>query len=62
MNPASALAQRQPATPEQRLDRLERQVQQMQRQVFPKGRRRTRRLLGRSRRDPIFGRDARPAA
>jgi len=36
--PASALAQRQPATPEQRLDRLERQVQQMQRQVFPKGR------------------------
>jgi TolA-binding protein len=36
--PASALAQRQPPTPEQRLDRLERQIQQMQRQVFPKGR------------------------
>ena len=37
--PAAALAQRQaPATPEQRLDRLERQVQQVQRQVFPKGR------------------------
>jgi TolA-binding protein len=36
--PASALAQRQPASPEQRIDRLERQVQQMQRQVFPKGR------------------------
>jgi TolA-binding protein len=36
--PAAALAQRQPPTPEQRLDRLERQVQQMQRQVFPKGR------------------------
>jgi TolA-binding protein len=36
--PASALAQRQPASPEQRLDRLERQVQQVQRQVFPKGR------------------------
>jgi TolA-binding protein len=36
--PASALAQRQPPTPEQRIDRLERQVQQMQRQVFPKGR------------------------
>jgi TolA-binding protein len=35
---ASALAQRQPATPDQRLDRLERQIQQMQRQVFPKGR------------------------
>ena len=34
-----ALAQRQPPpTPEQRLDRLERQVQQVQRQVFPKGR------------------------
>lgn len=33
------MAQRPPqATPEQRLDRLERQVQQMQRQVFPKGR------------------------
>ena len=36
--PASALAQRQPPTAEQRLDRLERQIQQMQRQVFPKGR------------------------
>jgi TolA-binding protein len=33
------MAQRQPPpTPEQRLDRLERQVQQVQRQVFPKGR------------------------
>lgn len=37
--PTVVLAQRQPPpTPEQRLDRLERQVQQMQRQVFPKGR------------------------
>ncbi|MGH6659717.1 MAG: tetratricopeptide repeat protein [Sphingomicrobium sp.] len=37
--PASTtFAQRQQATPEQRIDRLERQVQQMQRQVFPKGR------------------------
>lgn len=36
--PASALAQRQPASPEQRIDRLERQVQQMQRQVYPRGR------------------------
>ena len=37
--PSGALAQRQaPATPEQRLDRLEKQVQQVQRQVFPKGR------------------------
>src|SRR5438309_7600318 len=37
--PASAQAQRQaPPTPEQRLDRLEKQVQQVQRQVFPKGR------------------------
>jgi TolA-binding protein len=36
--PASALAQRQAPTPEQRLDRLERQVNQMQRQLFPKGR------------------------
>lgn len=37
--PSMALAQRQqPPTPEQRIDRLERQVQQMQRQVFPKGR------------------------
>ena len=37
--PASAHAQRQaPATPEQRIDRLEKQIQQVQRQVFPKGR------------------------
>ncbi|HEY6048069.1 MAG TPA: hypothetical protein VIV07_03380, partial [Sphingomicrobium sp.] len=36
--PSAATAQRQPPTPEQRLDRLERQVQEMQRQVFPKGR------------------------
>src|SRR5438270_4344521 len=36
---STALAQRQPPpTPEQRIDRLERQVQQMQRQVFPRGR------------------------
>lgn len=35
---APALAQRQPATPEQRLERLERQVQEVQRQVFPRGR------------------------
>lgn len=28
---------REPATPEQRIDRLERQVRQVQRQVFPKG-------------------------
>lgn len=34
-----AFAQRQaPPSPEQRIDRLERQIQQMQRQVFPKGR------------------------
>jgi len=32
------MAQRQQPTPEQRLERLERQVQQVQRQVFPKGR------------------------
>ena len=32
-----AAAQRRPATPEQRIDRLERQVRQVQRQVFPKG-------------------------
>ncbi|HVL78797.1 MAG TPA: tetratricopeptide repeat protein [Sphingomicrobium sp.] len=32
-----ALAQRQP-TPEQRIDRLERQLQQVQRQIFPRGR------------------------
>jgi TolA-binding protein len=37
--PAVAVAQRPaPPSPEQRIDRLERQVQQMQRQVFPKGR------------------------
>lgn len=35
---SSVMAQRQPPTPEQRLERLERQVQQVQRQVFPKGR------------------------
>jgi TolA-binding protein len=37
--PASdVLAQRQPASPEQRIERLERQIQEMQRRVFPKGR------------------------
>ena len=36
--PASAIAQRQPITPDQRIERLERQVDQMQRQVFPRGR------------------------
>jgi len=36
--PSGALAQRQPPTPDQRLDRLEKQMQQIQRQVFPKGR------------------------
>jgi TolA-binding protein len=36
--PASAFAQRQVPTPEQRIERLERQLQQIQRQVFPKGR------------------------
>jgi len=36
--PSSALAQRQPPNPEQRLERLERQIQQIQRQVFPRGR------------------------
>lgn len=37
--PTSALmAQRPPPSPEQRLERLEKQVQQVQRQVFPKGR------------------------
>lgn len=35
---APAPAQRQAPSPEQRLERLERQVQQVQRQVFPKGR------------------------
>ena len=32
-----ALAQREPATPEQRIERLEKQLRQVQRQVFPKG-------------------------
>lgn len=36
--PSTGLAQRQAPSPEQRLERLERQVQQVQRQVFPKGR------------------------
>jgi TolA-binding protein len=36
--PVAASAQRQPATAEQRIDRLERQVEQVQRQVFPRGR------------------------
>jgi TolA-binding protein len=37
--PGVALAQRQvPPSPEQRIDRLEKQVQQVQRQIFPKGR------------------------
>ena len=36
--PSSASAQRQPPTPEQRIDRLEKQMQQVQRQIFPKGR------------------------
>ena len=36
--PANALAQRQPPSPEQRIDRLERQVNEMQRRVYPKGR------------------------
>jgi TolA-binding protein len=37
--PSMAVAQRQaPPSPEQRIDRLERQIQQMQRQLFPKGR------------------------
>jgi TolA-binding protein len=35
---SAASAQRQSATPEQRIDRLERQVEQVQRQVFPRGR------------------------
>ncbi|MDV3257005.1 MAG: tetratricopeptide repeat protein [Sphingomonas sp.] len=34
---APAAAQRRQPTPEQRIDRLERQVRQVQRQVFPKG-------------------------
>lgn len=37
--PSIAIAQRQaPPSPEQRIERLERQVQQLQRQLFPKGR------------------------
>lgn len=36
--PVPAVAQRQQASPEQRIDRLEKQLQQMQRTVFPKGR------------------------
>lgn len=36
--PAAALAQRQPPSPEQRIQRLEKQVSEMQRQVYPKGR------------------------
>jgi TolA-binding protein len=35
---SAALAQRQPPTPEQRIQRLERQVDELQRRVFPKGR------------------------
>ena len=35
LTPASA--QRRAATPEQRIERLEKQVRQVQRQVFPKG-------------------------
>ena len=38
LSPVPALAQRQAPTPEQRIERLERQVQQVQRQVFPRGR------------------------
>jgi TolA-binding protein len=34
---SSALAQRQPPTPEQRIQRLERQVDELQRRIFPKG-------------------------
>ncbi|MCY7279993.1 MAG: hypothetical protein LH610_03695, partial [Sphingomonas bacterium] len=36
--PTSATAQRRPPTPEQRIDRLEYQVRQVQKSVFPKGR------------------------
>ncbi len=36
--PSSVTAQRQQATPEQRIDRLERQVNEVQRRIFPKGR------------------------
>jgi TolA-binding protein len=35
---STAVAQRQQPTPEQRIDRLERQVQEMQRRLYPKGR------------------------
>ena len=35
---AGAVAQRQAASPEQRIERLERQIEQMQRQIFPRGR------------------------
>jgi TolA-binding protein len=35
--PAGAVAQRQQPTPEQRIDRLERQVNEMHRRVYPKG-------------------------
>jgi TolA-binding protein len=35
---SAAQAQRQPPTPDQRLERLEKQMQQLQRQIFPKGR------------------------
>ena len=35
---SSALAQRQQPTPEQRIERLERQVDEMQRRIYPKGR------------------------
>jgi TolA-binding protein len=35
---APAVAQRQQPTPEQRIERIERQLQQVQRQVFPRGR------------------------
>lgn len=38
MTAPPVLAQRQPPTPEQRLERLERQIDQVQRQVFPRGR------------------------
>src|SRR5690242_21902547 len=36
--PAFAVAQRPQPSPEQRIDRLERQVNEMQRRVYPKGR------------------------
>ena len=37
LNSAPADAQRRPPTPEQRIERLEKQVRQVQKQVFPKG-------------------------